>query len=65
MPPWIGWLGALLAVSLVLGGLNFLWGSPLLLAILFLSLPLLLLWVATISIVILQQQRALSDLDTI
>ncbi|MCB0107214.1 MAG: hypothetical protein KDE53_14940, partial [Caldilineaceae bacterium] len=24
LPPWIGWLGALLAVSLVLGGLNFL-----------------------------------------
>ena len=47
---WIGWLGIILAVALILGGLSFAIASPLLTGILFASLPMLLVWVGGISV---------------
>ncbi len=58
MPQWLGWLGVILSLTLIIGGLNFILNSPILLYVLFVSLPLLLLWVGGISVVILRRVEA-------
>lgn len=46
---WINWLGIILAISLILGGLSFAFATSLLTAVLFASLPMLLVWVGAVS----------------
>lgn len=50
LPAWIGWLGVLLAILLFVGGLSFVLGSDALYFVLYVALPLLLVWVGAISI---------------
>lgn len=52
---WLGWLGVVLSLALLIGGLSFLLNSPLLLSVLFASLPLLLVWVGALSVAILRR----------
>lgn len=51
IPAWINWLGIILTFALILGGLSFAVANSLLTAILFASLPMLLVWVGAISAV--------------
>lgn len=51
IPAWINWLGVLLSIALVLGGLNFAFANSMLTAVLFASLPMLLVWVGGVSVV--------------
>ena len=60
LPQWLGWLGTALTLALVLGGLSFMIPSSLLTNILFVSLPLLLLWVVAISVISLRRTAILS-----
>ncbi len=46
---WINWLGIILAIALILGGLSFAFANSVLTAILFASLPMLLIWVGAVS----------------
>jgi len=55
IPAWIGWLGIVLALALLLGGLSFTLISPIFTYILFASLPMLLLWVGAVSVVLMIQ----------
>jgi hypothetical protein len=48
---WINWLGIALAIALLLGGLSFAFANPMLKAVLFASLPMLLVWVSAVSVV--------------
>lgn len=50
IPAWVNWLGVLLALALILGGLSFAFATPLLTAVLFASLPMLLVWVGAVSV---------------
>lgn len=49
IPTWINWLGILLTIGLILGGLSFAVANSILTAILFVSLPMLLVWVGAVS----------------
>lgn len=49
IPVWINWLGILLTIALILGGLSFVFSNSLLTAVLFASLPMLLVWVGAVS----------------
>lgn len=57
LPRWLGWLGAILSFALIFGGLHFLVDSPSLFFVLVASLPLLLLWVGSISVAMLLHRR--------
>ncbi len=50
IPAWINWLGIVLAIALPLGGLSFVVASSMLTALLYASLPMLLLWVGAVSV---------------
>lgn len=50
IPAWVNWLGVLLALALILGGLSFAFANPLLTAVLYASLPMLLVWVGAVSV---------------
>jgi hypothetical protein len=58
MPRWVAWLGAVTVVFLVVGGLAFLVNSGVLNLALDVSLPLLLLWAAAVSIRMLWRRPA-------
>ena len=58
LPQWLGWLGVVLSLTLIFGGLSFVLNSPALSNVLVVSLPLLLLWVGGISVVILRRVEA-------
>jgi hypothetical protein len=58
LPAWLGWLGAVLAVLLVVGGLSFPLGSGALYVVLYVALPLLLIWVGAASVVLLMPVTA-------
>lgn len=60
LPQWLGWLGTALTLALVLGGLSFMIPNTLLIIVLFVSLPLLLLWVVAISVISLRRAEILS-----
>lgn len=47
---WLGWLGALLALTLLVGGLSFPLASAALYLVLYVALPLLLIWVGAVSV---------------
>jgi len=51
LPAWVNWLGIVLAIALLLGGLSFALANAMLTAILFASLPMLLVWVGAVSAV--------------
>ena len=53
LPGWLGWMGALLVLSLIAGGLSFI-VSPMLAPALYLALPLLLLWAGATSVLLRQ-----------
>jgi hypothetical protein len=55
LPIWLGWLGAALAILLVVGGLSFPLNSAALYVVLYVALPLLLVWVGALSVVILRR----------
>ena len=55
IPAWINWLGVILAITLILGGLSFVLASSMLTAVLFASLPMLLIWVASVSVVMVKK----------
>ncbi|MCB9113228.1 MAG: hypothetical protein H6634_18435 [Anaerolineales bacterium] len=50
IPAWLGWLGAVLSLTLVIGGFSFVSTAPVLTYVLFASLPLLLFWVGAMSV---------------
>ena len=58
LPRWVAWLGAVTVVFLVVGGLAFLVNSGVLNLALDVSLPLLLLWAAAVSIRMLWRRPA-------
>ena len=58
LPRWVAWLGAVTVVFLVIGGLAFLVNSGVLNLALDVSLPLLLLWAAAVSIRMLWRRPA-------
>ena len=49
IPAWINWFGIVLSIALLLGGLSFLIANSKLAAVLFASLPMLLVWVGAVS----------------
>ncbi|MBE0681618.1 MAG: hypothetical protein IH589_06860 [Anaerolineales bacterium] len=49
IPAWINWLGIILAIALLLGGFSFAFANSMLTAVLFASLPMLLIWVGAVS----------------
>jgi hypothetical protein len=53
LPRWLGWMGGLLVLSLIAGGLSFI-VSPMLAPALYLALPLLLLWAGVTGVVLLR-----------
>lgn len=57
VPRWLGWAGGFLAPLLPISGTAFLVQSDLLFAALYLSLPLLLVWVTGAAIVVARQRR--------
>lgn len=54
--PWVRWTGILLSLLLLAGGFSFLVNASVLTVALFVSLPVLLIWVAVISIGLFQNQ---------
>lgn len=50
IPAWVNWLGVILTLALILGGLSFAFANSLLTAVLFASLPMLLVWVGAVSV---------------
>jgi hypothetical protein len=54
IPAWLGWLGIVISLTLVIGGFSFVSTAPVPTSILFASLPLLLFWVGAMSVSILQ-----------
>ncbi|MBN8579173.1 MAG: hypothetical protein J0L96_00780 [Anaerolineae bacterium] len=59
IPAWINWLGILLTIALILGGLSFAFANSLLTTVLFASLPMLLVWVGAVSVVMMRISRSL------
>lgn len=57
IPVWINWLGILLTIALILGGLSFVFSNSLLTAVLFASLPMLLVWVGAVSMVMMKRSQ--------
>ncbi len=57
IPAWVNWLGFVLAIALIFGGLSFAFANSLLTAILFASLPMLLLWVGAVSAMMMKRTR--------
>ncbi len=55
IPAWVNWLGIALAVALLFGGLSFAFANSLLTAVLFASLPMLLVWVGAVSVVLVRK----------
>jgi len=55
LPRWLGWTGILLSVLSIIGGLSFVLDSSVLYSLLYLDLPLLLLWVGGVSVSLLRQ----------
>ncbi len=53
LPAWVNWHGIVLAIALLLGGLSFAFTNTMLTAILFTSLPMLLIWVGAVSTVMM------------
>lgn len=51
IPAWVNWLGILLTFALILGGLSFAFANSMFTAVLFASLPMLLMWVGAVSAV--------------
>lgn len=49
IPAWVNWLGIMLAIALLLGGLSFVVANSMLTTVLFASLPMLLVWVGAVS----------------
>lgn len=49
IPAWVNWLGIVLAIALLLGGLSFVVANSMLTTVLFASLPMLLVWVGAVS----------------
>ena len=52
---WIGWLGFVLTMALILGGLSFASANSILTPVLFASLPMLLIWVASVSFAMMRK----------
>lgn len=50
IPAWVNWLGIVLTLALILGGLSFAFANSMLTTILFASLPMLLVWVGSVSV---------------
>lgn len=59
IPAWINWLGVVLTLALILGGLSFAFTNSLLTAVLFASLPMLLVWVGAVSVVMMKKSQNL------
>lgn len=57
LPAWLGWLGIVLSVLLVVGGLSFPLASAALYDVLYVALPVLLVWVGALSVVMLRRAR--------
>ncbi len=55
IPAWINWFGIVLAIALLLGGLSFVVANAMLTAVLFASLPMLLIWVGAVSVAMTRQ----------
>ncbi|MDB5075651.1 MAG: hypothetical protein JWO42_1830 [Chloroflexi bacterium] len=55
LPLWLGWLGAVLSVILVVGGWSFVLNNSNIYAVLYVALPLLLIWVAALSVVLMRR----------
>jgi hypothetical protein len=58
--PWIWFLGGVLSVLLFVGGLSFLTTSSIINIVLYLSLPVLLIWVASVSTGLIRTQLPVS-----
>jgi hypothetical protein len=54
IPVWLGWLGAVLSMALVISGFSFISTETDLTYVLFVSLPLLLFWVGALSVSLLR-----------
>lgn len=59
IPAWINWLGILLTLALILGGLSFTFANSMLTAVLFASLPMLLVWVGAVSAAMIKKSKNL------
>ena len=57
IPAWVNWLGIVLTLALLLGGLSFAFANSLLTSILYASLPMLLVWVGSVSAVGMRQVK--------
>lgn len=57
IPAWVNWLGIVLPIALILGGLSFAFTNSMLTAVLFASLPMLLVWVGAVSVVGMRQVK--------
>ncbi len=57
IPTWINWIGIILAVALLLGGFSFIFVNSILTAVLFASLPMLLVWVSAVSAVAMKRNQ--------
>lgn len=57
LPVGLGWLGTVLSVSLITGGLGFVSEVPVFTYVLFVSLPLLLIWVGALNVAILRTEH--------
>lgn len=57
IPAWINWFGIVLSIALLLGGLSFLIANSMLAAVLFASLPMLLVWVGAVSATRMRQVK--------
>jgi hypothetical protein len=57
LPRWLAWVGSFLMLSLIVGGLSFIVGNSALSLVLYLALPLLLLWVGAVSVILLRRAR--------
>lgn len=59
IPAWINWLGILLTLALILGGLSFAFANSIFTAVLFASLPMLLVWVGVVSAAMIKKSKNL------
>ncbi len=57
IPAWINWLGIILTIALLLGGFSFIFVNSILTTVLFASLPMLLVWVGTVSAVAMKKNQ--------
>jgi hypothetical protein len=58
--PWIWWMGGVLSIFLFVGGFSFLTFSSILNIVLYFSLPVLLIWVASVSTGLIRSQLPVS-----